>query len=210
MTPDFRHTVLACVIAATAVGSGLVRAQATAPQTQASAPAASTGSVAELRQLLAQKRLTELRTTYNGDYGTSLLLVNEDTTAYVALSYRRELWRVYKFGAAAPAEAAYDMLARQTRAWAEDDVRHAVAAGQKAQLEREAQAAEQRAAALSQEVRAMQAQRQQMLEEQQAARRQTQALDAERHAYKTQIDSLQQQIRLLEKQLNDPHWSPAP
>ncbi len=56
----------------------------------------------------------------------------------------------------------------------------------------------------------MQAQRQQMLEEQQAARRQTQALDAERHAYKTQIDSLQQQIRLLEKQLNDPHWSPAP
>ncbi|NKA12444.1 hypothetical protein GO306_00829 [Ralstonia solanacearum] len=210
MTPDFRHTVLACVIAATAVGSGLVRAQATAPQTQASAPAASTGSVAELRQLLAQKRLTELRTTYNGDYGTSLLLVNEDTTAYVALSYRRELWRVYKFGATAPAEAAYDMLARQTRAWAEDDVRHAVAAGQKAQLEREAQAAEQRAAALSQEVRAMQAQRQQMLEEQQAARRQTQALDAERHAYKTQIDSLQQQIRLLEKQLNDPHWSPAP
>ncbi|MBX9428052.1 DUF2968 domain-containing protein [Ralstonia pseudosolanacearum] len=210
MTPDFRHTVLACVIAATAVGSGLVRAQATAPQTQASAPAASTGSVAELRQRLAQKRLTELRTTYNGDYGTSLLLVNEDTTAYVALSYRRELWRVYKFGAAAPAEAAYDMLARQTRAWAEDDVRHAVAAGQKAQLEREAQAAEQRAAALSQEVRAMQAQRQQMLEEQQAARRQTQALDAERHAYKTQIDSLQQQIRLLEKQLNDPHWSPAP
>ncbi|ASL74483.1 DUF2968 domain-containing protein [Ralstonia solanacearum] len=210
MTPDFRHTVLACVIAATAVGSGLVRAQATAPQTQASAPAASTGSVAELRQLLAQKRLTELRTTYNGDYGTSLLLVNEDTTAYVALSYRRELWRVYKFGAAAPAEAAYDMLARQTRAWAEDDVRHAVAAGQKAQLEREAQAAEQRAAALSQEVRAMQAQRQQMLEEQQAARRQTQALDAERHAYKAQIDSLQQQIRLLEKQLNDPHWSPAP
>ncbi|MHA6825067.1 DUF2968 domain-containing protein [Ralstonia pseudosolanacearum] len=210
MTPDFRHTVLACVIAATAVGSGLVRAQATAPQTQASAPAASTGSVAELRQRLAQKRLTELRTTYNGDYGTSLLLVNEDTTAYVALSYRRELWRVYKFGAAAPAEAAYDMLARQTRAWAEDDVRHAVAAGQKAQLEREAQAAEQRAAALSQEVRAMQAQRQQMLEEQQAARRQTQALDAERHAYKAQIDSLQQQIRLLEKQLNDPHWSPAP
>ncbi|MEF9413349.1 DUF2968 domain-containing protein [Ralstonia sp. SM1864_UCD524_TZ4] len=210
MTPDFRHTVLACVIATTAVGSGLVRAQATAQQTQASAPAASTGSVAELRQLLAQKRLTELRTTYNGDYGTSLLLVNEDTTAYVALSYRRELWRVYKFGAAAPAEAAYDMLARQTRAWAEDDVRHAVAAGQKAQLEREAQAAEQRAAALSQEVRAMQAQRQQMLEEQQAARRQTQALDAERHAYKTQIDSLQQQIRLLEKQLNDPHWSPAP
>ncbi|AGH84635.1 DUF2968 domain-containing protein [Ralstonia nicotianae] len=210
MTPDFRHTVLACVIATAAIGSGLVRAQATAPQTQGSAPAASTGSVAELRQLLAQKRLTELRTTYNGDYGTSLLLVNEDTTAYVALSYRRELWRVYKFGAAAPAEAAYDMLARQTRAWAEDDVRHAVAAGQKAQLEREAQAAEQRAAALSQEVRAMQAQRQQMLEEQQAARRQTQALDAERHAYKTQIDSLQQQIRLLEKQLNDPHWSPAP
>ncbi|WP_247422024.1 DUF2968 domain-containing protein [Ralstonia pseudosolanacearum] len=210
MTPNLRHTVLACVVAATAIGSGLVRAQATAPQTQASAPAASTGSVAELRQLLAQKRLTELRTTYNGDYGTSLLLANEDTTAYVALSYRRELWRVYKFGAATPAEAAYDLLARQTRAWAEDDVRHAVAAGQKAQLEREAQAAEQHAAALSQEVRAMQAQRQQMLEEQQAARRQTQALDAERHAYKTQLDSLQQQIRLLEKQLNDPHWSPAP
>ncbi len=212
MTPDFRRTVLACVVAAAAVGTGLVHAQAVAPQAQAQAstPAASTGSVAELRQLLAQNRLTELRTTANGDYGTSLLLVNEDTTAYVALSYRRELWRVYRFESIAPAEAAYDMLARQTRAWAEDDVRHAVAAGQKAQLEREAQAAEQRAAALSQEVRALQTQRQKMLEEQQAARQRTQALDAERRAYKTQIDSLQQQIRLLEKQLNDPHWSPAP
>ncbi len=210
MTPNLRHTVLACAIAVAAVGTGLVHAQATMPQTQAGAPAASTGSVAELQQLLAQKRLTELRTTYNGDYGTSLLLVNEDTTAYVALSYRKALWRVYRFESAAPAEAAYDLLARQTRAWAEDDVRHVVATGQKAQLEREAQAAEQRAAALNQEVRAMQAQRQKMLEEQQAARQQTQALDVERRAYRTQIDSLQQQIRLLEKQLNDPHWSPAP
>jgi len=168
------------------------------------------GTVAELQQLLAQKRLTELRTTYNGDYGTSLLLVNEDTTAYVALSYRKELWRVYKFAAVAPADGAYDTLARQTRIWAEDDLRRSVTAGQKAQLEREAQAAEQRAASLGQEVRIMQAQRQKMLEEQQAVRQQTQALDVERRAYKAQVDSLQQQIRMLEKQLNDPHWTTAP
>lgn len=166
--------------------------------------------MAELQQLLAQKRLTELRTTYNGDYGTSLLLVNEDTTAYVALSYRKELWRVYKFAAVAPAEGAYDTLAQQTRAWADDDLRRAVTAGQKAQLEREAHSAEQRAASLNQEVRTMQAQRQKMLTEQQAMRQETQALDVERRAYKAQVDSLQQQIRMLEKQLNDPHWAPAP
>ena len=88
--------------------------------------AASGGTVAELQQLLAQKRLTELRTTYNGDYGTSLLLVNEDTTAYVALSYRKELWRVYKFASVAPAEGAYETLTGQTRTWAEDDLRRAV------------------------------------------------------------------------------------
>ena len=56
----------------------------------------------------------------------------------------------------------------------------------------------------------MQAQRQKMLEEQQTVRQQTQALDVERRAYKAQVDSLQQQIRLLEKQLNDPNWTPAP
>ena len=172
--------------------------------------AASGGTVAELQQLLAQKRLTELRTTYNGDYGTSLLLVNEDTTAYVALSYRKELWRVYKFASVAPAEGAYDTLASQTRTWAEDDLRRAVTAGQKAQLEREAQAAQQRAESLSQEVRIMQAQRQKMLTEQQTMRQETKALDIERRAYQTQVESLQQQIRLLEKQLNGPHWSPAP
>ncbi|WP_439890573.1 DUF2968 domain-containing protein [Ralstonia sp. 25C] len=206
----FRRTVLTLVAAASVAGAGLAHAQTSAPQAPAAPTAASGGTVAELQQLLAQKRLTELRTTYNGDYGTSLLLVNEDTTAYVALSYRKELWRVYKFASVAPAEGAYETLARQTRTWAEDDLRRAVTAGQKAQLEREAQAAEQRATSLGQEVRIMQAQRQKMLEEQQSMRQQTQALDVERRAYKAQIDSLQQQIRLLEKQLNDPHWSPTP
>jgi septin family protein len=206
----FRRTVLTLAAAASVAGTGLANAQAAAPQTPAAATVAAGGTVAELQQLLAQKRLTELRTTYNGDYGTSLLLVNEDTTAYVALSYRKELWRVYKFAAVEPAEGAYDTLAGQTRTWAEDDLRRAVTAGQKAHLEREAQAAEQRAASLSEEVRIIQAQRQKMLAEQQTMRKEAQALDVERRAYKTQVDSLQQQIRLLEKQLNDPHWSPAP
>ena len=205
-----RQTVLALAAAASIASAGLAHAQTPAPQAPAAPTAAVGGTVAELQQLLAQKRLTELRTTYNGDYGTSLLLVNEDTTAYVALSYRKELWRVYKFAAVAPADGAYDTLARQTRIWAEDDLRRSVTAGQKAQLEREAQAAEQRAASLGQEVRIMQAQRQKMLEEQQAVRQQTQALDVERRAYKAQVDSLQQQIRMLEKQLNDPHWTTAP
>jgi septin family protein len=210
MAPLLRHTVLAFVAAASVASAGLAHAQATAPQAPAAPTAASGGTVAELQQLLAQKRLTELRTTYNGDYGTSLLLVNEGTTAYVALTYRKVLWRVYKFASVTPAEGAYDTLARQTRVWAEDDLRRAVVAGEKAQLEREAHAAEQRAATLGQEVRMMQAQRQKMREEQQTMRQETQALDVERRAYKAQIDSLQQQIRLLEKQLNDPHWSPAP
>lgn len=210
MSLVFRQTVLVLAAMASIASAGLVHAQASAPQAPAAPTAATGGTVAELQQLLAQKRLTELRTTYNGDYGTSLLLVNEDTTAYVALSYRKELWRVYKFMSVAPAEGAYDTLARQTRTWAEDDLRRAVTAGQKAQLEREAQAAEQRAASLNQEVRIMQAQRQKMLTEQQTMRRETKALDTERRAYQAQVDSLQQQIRLLEKQLNDPHWAPAP
>jgi septin family protein len=210
MSLVLRRTVLTFVAAASVAGAGLVHAQASAPQAPAVSTAASGGTVAELQQLLAQKSLTELRTTYNGDYGTSLLLVNEDTTAYVALSYRKELWRVYKFASVAPAEGAYETLASQTRTWAEDDLRRAVTAGQKAQLEREAQAAQQRAASLSQEVRIMQAQRQKMLSEQQTMRQETKALDIERRAYQTQVESLRQQIRLLEKQLNDPHWSPAP
>lgn len=210
MSLVFRQTVLVLAAVASVASVGLVHAQASAPQAPAAPTAATGGTVAELQQLLAQKRLTELRTTYNGDYGTSLLLINEDTTAYVALSYRKELWRVYKFMSVAPAEGAYDTLARQTRTWAEDDLRRAVTAGQKAQLEREAQAAEQRAASLNQEVRIMQAQRQKMLTEQQTMRRETKALDTERRAYQAQVDSLQQQIRLLEKQLNDPHWAPAP
>ena len=74
MSLVLRRTVLTFVAAASVAGAGLVHAQASAPQAPAVSTAASGGTVAELQQLLAQKRLTELRTTYNGDYGTSLLL----------------------------------------------------------------------------------------------------------------------------------------
>lgn len=47
---------------------------------------------------------------YNGDYGISLLFVNEDIMVYVVLLYCKELWCVYKFVLVVLVEGVYDML----------------------------------------------------------------------------------------------------
>ena len=46
-------------------------------------------TVDELKQLMDSRQLTELRTTYNGNYGASLLFNANTLTYYVACSRRR-------------------------------------------------------------------------------------------------------------------------
>src|SRR2546427_188749 len=53
-------------------------------------------TVDELKQLMDSRQLTELRTTYNGNYGASLLFNANTLTYYVALFQEKNFWRVIK------------------------------------------------------------------------------------------------------------------
>lgn len=48
------------------------------------------GNVAQLQQMIRNSTLVELRTTYNGSYGTSILFDAQEMTYYVALFSAKE------------------------------------------------------------------------------------------------------------------------
>ena len=64
-------------------------------------------TVDELKQLMDSRQLTELRTTYNGNYGASLLFNANTLTYYVALFQEKNFWRVIKTDAVDNAERVY-------------------------------------------------------------------------------------------------------
>lgn len=73
-----------------------------------------TGNVAELQQMIRGSDLSELRTTYNGSYGASLLFYGKDMNYYVALFQQKNFWRVIKTRDDARANLIYKDFVRQT------------------------------------------------------------------------------------------------
>jgi hypothetical protein len=71
-------------------------------------------TVDELKQLMDSRQLTELRTTYNGNYGASLLFNANTLTYYVALFQEKNFWRVIKTDAVDNAERVYRTFAQQS------------------------------------------------------------------------------------------------
>ena len=71
-------------------------------------------TVDELKQLMDAQQLTELRTTYNGNYGASLLFNANTLTYYVALFQEKNFWRVIKTDAVDNAERVYRTFAQQS------------------------------------------------------------------------------------------------
>ena len=87
------------------------------------APAARPAStVAELQSLIQNRQVSELRTTYNGTYGASLLFKPDDLTYYVALFQQKDFWRVVKTQSDKQAEATYRAFASQSMELAEVDI----------------------------------------------------------------------------------------
>ncbi|MCA3833700.1 MAG: DUF2968 domain-containing protein, partial [Burkholderia sp.] len=80
----------------------------------ASTDAATQGNVAELTQMLHDGRIVEMRTTYNGSYGASLLFDPREMTYYVALFQDKNLWRVIRSQEKSRAEMVYANFVQQT------------------------------------------------------------------------------------------------
>src|SRR5690606_5585556 len=77
----------------------------------------------ELQQLIQSKGVSELRTSYNGNYGASLLFKRDTLTYYVALFQRQNFWRVVKTQDHAQAERLYKEFVTETNKLAEVDLK---------------------------------------------------------------------------------------
>jgi Protein of unknown function (DUF2968) len=81
------------------------------------------GNIAELQQMIRDGKVTELRTTYNGSYGASMLFYPDEMTFYIALFQQKKFWRVIKTQVDARAETVYADFSKNTAALADSEIR---------------------------------------------------------------------------------------
>ncbi|WP_197338658.1 DUF2968 domain-containing protein [Ralstonia solanacearum] len=176
-----------------------------APDSAARAEAQAVDSaVLELQRRMQARELAELRTTYNGAYGASLLFAQSDLTYYVTLFQQKDLWRVIKTTNEAHAERIYADFSRQTRSLSDLDLQRIRLEAQKERAERQVAEQESRLRGLRADLDLQRQQQAQVQARQKVARTETDTLDAERRAARVRLDELQRQIRSLEAQVNAP------
>ncbi|VVE87258.1 DUF2968 domain-containing protein [Pandoraea bronchicola] len=172
------------------------------PAQSATAPAAASGAIQELRDRIQSKEVTELRTTYNGRYGASLLFYPQTMGYYVALFHEGQFWRVVKVSNEKKAEALYSDFVRQTQVLADVEIRRIKLEAQKALMERQLADSEARLNAVQNDLAIQRQQEQALAQNQQAVREQASALETERAAARIRLTDLQGQIRSLEAEQN--------
>ncbi|TEA80200.1 DUF2968 domain-containing protein [Allopusillimonas ginsengisoli] len=157
-------------------------------------------TMTELQQLIQTKGVNELRTSYNGNYGASLLFKRDTLTYYVALFQRQNFWRVVKTQDHVQAERQYKQFVDETNKLAEVDLKRIRL---EADYAHTAQQLNQRTDELSTLRNDLEVQRQQqaLVTAQQAqAKREAEQLAEQEKQARDQLRALQDQIKALEAQ----------
>jgi hypothetical protein len=144
--------------------------------------------------------VSELRTTYNGNYGSSLLFKPDSRTYYVALFQQKNFWRVIKTASDTQAEQLYKSFVGQTEKLAEVDIRRIKLEAEKQYTEQLIGSQETRLLALQNDLVLQQQQEQSVSAQQDQARQQAQLLSNKQQAAHSQLRALQGRIRTLEAQ----------
>ncbi|MGF6754730.1 DUF2968 domain-containing protein [Paraburkholderia sp. GAS42] len=160
-----------------------------------------TGNVAELQQMIHGSELSELRTTYNGSYGASLLFYGKEMTWYVALFQQKNFWRVIKTSDEGRAEAIYRDFARQTIQLSDVEIRRTRLDAQKAFTERMVALSQDRANRLLADLTVARQQQAIVADQQKQNRDEAAALQTQKLAAQEQLRSAQRQVRDLQRQL---------
>jgi hypothetical protein len=158
------------------------------------------GNVAELRQLVDGSDLNQLRTSYNGSYGASLLFHGKEMTYYVALFQQKNFWRVIKTQNAARAEAIYADFVRQTMQLSDVELRRTQLEAQKAYTERLIALSQARANRLQADLNVAHEQQTLVVSRQKQTRDEAAALQAQKQAAQAQLREAQRQVRELQRQ----------
>ncbi|HEX7933232.1 MAG TPA: DUF2968 domain-containing protein [Paraburkholderia sp.] len=192
----------ATAIALPATSQPLQAAQApSAALTPEEAGQSAAGNVAELQQMIKGSDLSELRTTYNGSYGASLLFHGKEMTYYVALFQQKNFWRVIKTQDAARAEMIYRDFARQTAQLSEVEIRRTQLEAQKAFTDRMIALSQSRANRLQADLDVARQQQTIVANQQEQTRAEAVALAQQKTAAQAQLQAAQRQVRALQRQL---------
>ncbi len=175
------------------------------PAAVAASPAEDTketaqGNVAELQKLMHGGDLIELRTSYNGSYGASLLLYGKELTYYVALFQQKNFWRVIKTQDEARAEAIYADFAKKSAQLADVELRGAKLAAQKAYTDHLIALSQARAERLQADLDVAHQQQALAADRQKLARSEALALDAQKRAAQDQLRAVKRQVRELQRE----------
>ena len=160
------------------------------------------GNVAELQQMIRGSDLKELRTTYNGSYGASMLFYPQEMTYYVALFQQKTFWRVIKTEDETRAEMIYKDFARQTMQLSDIEIRRTRLEAQKAFTERMIALSQDRANRLQADLAVAHQQQTIVNNEQQQTRAEATALAQQKSAAQAQLRDAQRQVQELQRQLD--------
>jgi hypothetical protein len=190
------------VLAQPSSASPAAAAASPTPAVAAPQPAAvsANSTISELQQLMQSQGVSEMRTTYNGNYGSSLLFKPESRTYYVALFQQKNFWRVVKTTSDVQAEQIYKSFVGQTEKLAEVDIRRIKLEADKSYTEQLIAAQETRLNALQNDLVVQQQQEQNVSVQQDQARQQAQLLSNKQQAARNELRGLQTRIRTLEAQ----------
>ncbi|MFM0007923.1 DUF2968 domain-containing protein [Paraburkholderia dipogonis] len=159
------------------------------------------GNVVELQQMIRGSDLSELRTTYNGSYGASLLFYGKEMTYYVALFQQKNFWRVIKTPDQTHADLIYKDFVRQTVQLSDVEIRRGRLEAQKAFTERMIALSQGRANRLQADLDVASQQQTIVTNQQQKTRAEATLLAQQKTAAQDQLRSAQRQVRELQSQL---------
>ncbi|WJF91291.1 DUF2968 domain-containing protein [Paraburkholderia bonniea] len=159
------------------------------------------GNVAELQQMIHSSALVELRTTYNGSYGASLLFHAQEMTYYVALFQQKSFWRVIKTQDETRADLIYKDFVRQTLQLSDVEIRRMKLEAQKASTERMIALSQGRADRLQADLSVAREQQSIVANQQQQTRAQALLLQQQKSQAQAQLLDMQRQVRELQQQL---------
>jgi hypothetical protein len=158
------------------------------------------GNVAELMQLIHDAKLSELRTTYNGSYGSSLFFYPQEVTYYVALFQDKHFWRVIKLENVDRAEAIYAGFAQQTAQLADVEIRRMQLQAQKAYIENIIAISQDRAKRLQADVEVARTQQAKVDDYQRQTQGEALTLRAEKEKAQAQLRQVQSEVMQLQRQ----------
>jgi hypothetical protein len=161
-----------------------------------------TGNVAELQQMIHGPDLTEMRTTYNGSYGASMLFYGKEMTYYVALFQQKNFWRVIKTTDDQRAEMIYRDFVRQTAQLSDVEIRRTKLEAQKAFTEHLIELSQDRANRLQADLAIARQQQTIVNSQQQQNRAEASSLQQQKTQAQAQLRDAQRQVRELQRQLD--------